>query len=378
MSIGPLALVQAVAAAQHNERVHIYDELGIPAYINANEWYTSSGGSMLPAPVVEAMVEASQRTTRTEDLLRAAGSAIASVTQNEAACITSSATAGIVLTVGACMTGFDAKKTEQLPNARGLKKDVIVQRCDRFEEDAAIRIPGARIVEIGDRAGATEEQLRAALSENTAAVFTTPPRSGMIRIETIVRIAHERRVPVIVDIAWSLPPKEHLWIFTRDYDVDAVLVSGGKGLRGPQGSGLILGSKALIETCQNMVAPHCRIGRPMKVGRETIAGIYAAVKHFLNGGAEATQAMAEYIAGELNDMPGLSVRLDKPASHVHLQFTPGLASQRDEIKRQLFEHEPRVLVRNSGPTGIRINAGTLAEGQERIVAERLKAVLTAL
>ncbi|MBV8896217.1 MAG: aminotransferase class V-fold PLP-dependent enzyme [Acidobacteriaceae bacterium] len=358
--------------------MHIYEELGVPAYINANEWYTSSGGSMLPAPVVQAMVEAAQWAVRTEDMLRAAGRAIAELTKNEAACVTSSATAAIVLSVAACMAGFDAKKTEQLPNARGLKKEVIVHRCDHFDEDAAIRIPGARIVEIGDRTGATEEALRGAVNENTAAIFTTPPRSGMIPLETIVRIAHERAVSVIVDIAWSLPPKEHLWTFTREYGADAVLVSGGKGLRGPQGSGLLLGRTALVETCQNMMAPHCRIGRPMKVGRETVAGLYAAVKHFLNGGAEATQEMAEYIAAEMSRVPGIDVRLEKAASHVHLQFTPASTAKRDYIKQQLFEGEPRVLVRNSGPSGIRVNAGTLAEGQERIVAERLKAVLLAL
>lgn len=358
--------------------MHIYEELGVPAYINANEWYTSSGGSMLPAPVVQAMLEASQWTARTEDLLVAAGRAIAELTGNEAACITSSATAGIVLAMGACMADLDIKKTEQLPNARALKKEVIVHCCNRFDEDVAIKIPGARIVEIGDKTGATDEDLQAAINENTAAVFTTPPRTGMIPLETIVRIARDRGVPVIVDVAWSLPPKEHLWTFTREYDVDAVLVSGGKGLRGPQGSGLILGRKVLVETCQNMASPHCRIGRPMKVGRETVAGVYAAVKHFLSGGAEATQEMAEYIAAELNGVPGVDVRLDKPASHVYLQFTLPSTAKRDQIKQRLFEGEPRVLVRNSGPSGIRVNAGTLAEGQERIVAERLKANLGVL
>ncbi len=322
------------------------------------------------------MVEASRWTARAEDFQYAVGSAIAKLAQNDAACVTSGATAGIVLAVAACMSDLDAKKSERLPDTRGLKKDVIVHRCDRFDEDAAIKITGAQIVEIGDQDGACEEEYEEALTKQTAAVFTTPPRDRMISLETIVRMAHERGIPVIVDVAWSLPPKEHLWKFTRDYDVDGVVVSGGKGLRGPQGSGLILGRKALVEACQNMVAPHCRIGRPMKVGRETLAGIYAAVKHFLNGGAEATQEMAEYIANELAEIAGVSVTLDRARSHVHLQFSPsGSQSIRDRIKKQLLQAEPRVLVRDSGPGGIRINAGTLSEGQERVVAARLKAVL---
>src|SRR5205814_2156356 len=144
---------------------------------------------------------------------------------------------------------------------------------------------------------------------------------------------------------------------------------GGKGLRGPQASGLILGRKEVVEACRQMVAPHCRIGRPMKVGREAMVGIYAAVKHFLSGGAEATQQMAESIAGELAGIPGLSVRVDRPASHVYLTL-PGAASRsrRDQVKTRLLQEEPRVLVRDSGTNGIRVNAGTLSEGQEQVVA----------
>ena len=354
----------------------VYEELGVTAYINANEWYTSQGGSMLPAPVIQAMAEAPQRAVRLVELQNAVGAAIARMTQNEAACVTSSATAGIVLAVAAFMSDLDPKKSERLPNTRGLKKDVILHQCDRFGEDPAIRIPGARIVEIGDRKGATEKDLQEAVTPRTAAIFTAPPREGMIPLEKIVRIAHDRGVGVIVDIAWSLPPKEHLWKFTRDAGADVVIVSGGKGLRGPQGSGLILGRKEVVEACQSMVPPHCRIGRPMKVAREAMVCIYAAVKHFLNGGAEATQQMAAYIAGELSDIPGLAIRVDEAASHVHVQLSPShFRITPDQIRERLLEEEPKVLVRPSGPRGIRVNGGTLSEGQEQLVAQRLKEVL---
>ncbi len=357
----------------------IYANLGVKAYINANEWYTSMGGSMLAPPVIEAMVEASQWTVRTQELQSAVGGAIAKLTKNEAACVTSSATAGIVLAVAAFLSELDDKKSERLPDTGGLKKDIILQRCDRFGEDQAIRIPGARIVEIGDQNGATEEELQRAITPQTAAVFTLPHRERKMPLEKIVRIAHDRGVGVIVDVAWSLPPKEHLWMFTRDCAADVIIVSGGKGLRGPQGSGLILGRKEVVEACQNMMAPHCRIGRPMKVGRETMLGLYAAVKHFLNGGAEATQRMAEYIASELTGIPNLSISVDKAASHVHLHFSqlwPG--STRDQLKTLLLQGDPGVLVRDSGPNGIRVNAGTLSEGQERLVATRIKTELASM
>src|SRR5947207_7838356 len=113
----------------------IFEELGVTAYINANEWYTSQGGSMPAAPVIQAMAEASQKAVRLVELQNAVGVAIARLTQNEAACVTSSATAGIVLAVAAFMSDLDPKQSERLPSTRGLKKEVITHKCDRFGED---------------------------------------------------------------------------------------------------------------------------------------------------------------------------------------------------------------------------------------------------
>ncbi|HLK57303.1 MAG TPA: hypothetical protein VKU00_12095, partial [Chthonomonadaceae bacterium] len=317
----------------------IFEELGVTTYINANEWYTSQGGSMPAAPVMEAMAEASLRAVRLIELQNAIGDAIAKLTHNEAACVTSSATAGIVLTVAAFMSDLDPQKSERLPDTQGLKTEVILHKCDHFGEDAAIRIPGARIVEIGGSKGATEQDLLTAITPQTAALFTTPPREGMIPLESILRICHDQGVGVIVDIAWSLPPREHLWKFTRDYGADVVIVSGGKGLRGPQASGLILGRKAVVDACKGMSAPHCRIGRPMKVGREAMVGLYAAVKHFLNGGAEITEQMAHSIAAELAGIPGIAVTVDAAKAHVHVQLSSRFSWGRDQIKARLLAEE---------------------------------------
>lgn len=381
------ALVAGTAGAEESEldytwvgrrvsRVSIYEELGVKAYINANEWYSSQGGSMLPAPVVAAMAEAQQGVVRLEELQNAVDEAIAKMTGNPAACVTSCATAGIVLAVAAFMSGCDAEKSERLPDTRGMKRDVIFQRADRFGEDAAIAIPGARRVEVGDKNGATEKQLKEAITAETAAVFMTPPREGMMAVEKVVRIAHGKGVGVIVDAAWAIPPKEHLWKFTGEYGADVVIVSGSKGLRGPQASGIVMGRKEVVEACRKMVAPHCRIGRPMKMGRETMVGIYAAVKYFLDGGAERTQEMARTIGAELSGIPGVKIEVDEAASHVHVKMSATrISATRDEIKERLMADEPRVLVRNDGTNGIRINAGMLAEGQERVVARRVREVL---
>ena len=356
----------------------IFDELGVAAYINANDWFTSMGGSMLAAPVVRAMAQASGRAVRLAELQNAVDAAIARLTANEAACVTSSATSAIVLAVTAFMSDLLPARSERLPDTRGMKAEVIIHRCDHFGEEAAIRIPGARMIDIGDRTGATERMLEEAITPRTAAVFTTPPRQGMVPLESIVRIAHGRGVGVIVDISWSLPPKDHLWKFTRDAGADVAIVSGGKGLRGPQASGLVLGRKDVADACRQLVPPHCRIGRPMKVGREAMVGIYAAVKHFVNGGAEATQLMADYIAGELAGLPEVAVRVDRPASHVYVLMSPArFRLNRNEIVRRLAVDEPRIMVRPiDDPNGFRVSAGTLSEGHERIVARKLREVLT--
>jgi D-glucosaminate-6-phosphate ammonia-lyase len=360
----------------------IFEELGVNAYVNAHEWFTSQGGSMLPPPVVQAMAEASQKAVRLIELHNAVGEAIARLTRNEAACVTCSATGGILLAVAAFMSELDPKKAYQLPDTRGLKNEVILQKCDHFGEEWAIRMPGAQFVDIGAadvrKGRTTGEELQEAITPRTAAVFTTPPAGGMLPLDEIIRIARDRGVGVIVDIAWSLPPKENLWTFTREYGADVVIVSGGKGLRGPQASGLILGKKEVVQACHQMSSPYGWPGRPMKVGREAMVGVYAAVKHLLNGGAEATQQMAEYIARELEDIPGISVSLDKPHSQVHLKLSPSrFRLTARQIREKLLTEEPRVMItdNDNGPNGLRVNAGTLAEGQEQLVARRVKETL---
>ena len=355
----------------------IYEELGVNAYINANEWYTSQGGSMSAAPVVKAMAGAAHKNVNFGELQTAVDEAVARLTRNEAACVTSSATAGIVLSIGAFMAGLDPKRSEQLPDTDGLKDEVIMYACGRFDEDPAVRIPGARIVEIGDRDGATLDDLQNAITDQTAAVFTDPSGPNMIPLKDLTAVAHERDVGVIVDIAWALPPKENLWRFTEEDGADVVLVSGGKGLRGPQASGLILGKKAVVDACRAMASPNSRLGRPMKIGREVLVGMYAAVKHFVNGGAEQTQKMAAYIAEALQDIAGISVTVDASASHVHIHWSRNkLKWSRDHIQEKMLTGEPAIKVRRNGPDGIRVNAGTLTEGQEIPVAERLRDVFS--
>ena len=321
--------------------VDIYEEIGVKSYINANAFYTVQGGSMSAAPVIKAMAESAHRNVNLNELQLAVDDAIAHLTGNESACVTSCATAGIVLTVGAFMADLDAKRSEQLSDTEGLKNEVILHACDRFGEEVAIKIPGARIVEIGDKTGARVEDLQDAITDRTAAVFTTPPKPGMIPLEHIAEVARGKGVGVIVDIAWDLPPKENLWRFTVEGGADVVLVSGGKGLRGPQASGLILGKKEVVDVCRAMVPPYGHLGRPMKIGREVLVGTYAAVKYFLNGGAERTQQMAEYIAAAVGDIQGIVVDLDKPASLIHISWSRSKPrGLRDQIKETMLSTSP--------------------------------------
>ena len=358
----------------------IYEELGLEPYLNANEWYTTFGGSTLAQPVIDAMAEAATKSVNQFELQSAAGQAIAELTQNEAVCIASSATAGIVLSVAAFMSDLDPERAEQLPDAKGMKNEVVVQKFNRFGEDVAIQIAGAQIVEVGEKKKCTEDDLLKGLNERTCAVFTSAPATKeMVDVERTIEIAHKHGVRVIVDVAWSVPPKENLWRFTSELGADVAIVSGGKGLRGPQATGLILGKAEVIEVCQSLSSPRCRIGRPMKVGREQVAGIYAAVKHFVNGGEEQTFDMANHVASELKDLANVSVKIESDVPRVHLNWAPeALKMSRDQVKALLLEDEPRVFVRNSGRNGIRISTATLSEGQEVLVADKIRSTFSRL
>ena len=224
-----------------------YKELGLRPVINASATLTRLGGSRMPPEVLAAMNTAAESFIDLNAFQEKVGARIAELTHNEACYVASGAAAGIMLSVASCIAGTDPANTFVFPHLDGLPKtEVIVQKVQRNGYDYAIAQTGATVVEIGNSAA----ELEAAITDRTASIVWFaggPLAKDALPVEEVIRIARQRNVPVIVDAAAQIPPVESLWRFTRDLGATGAVFSGGKGLRGPQSSGLVLGTKALIE-----------------------------------------------------------------------------------------------------------------------------------
>lgn len=368
---------------------HFYQQLGVRRVINAYGNLTPLGGSLMDPRVLEAMVDASQWFVDLNDLLRKAGQRIADLVGVEAAFITSGAAAGLVISTAACIAGCDRAKAARLPNTSGMKNRVIVHRCQRNVWDQAVRQAGAELIEIGVLHKTEPWELEAAIDDKTAAVlyFTNHNETHSLPLEEVVRIARAYGVPVIVDAAAELPPKENLHRF-NNMGADLVLFSGGKMLRGPQCTGLILGRRELIEACALHTNPNFGIGRPMKVGKEEIVGLVRAVELFLEHDFDADMEQWErqvaYCVEGLSGLKGVNCRrvfpgedpvLPRWVPRVYVTWDEGLLGVSPaRVRAELLSSDPSVAV-GEIPQGISINPIVLAPGEEEIVVNRVAAVL---
>jgi D-glucosaminate-6-phosphate ammonia-lyase len=369
----------------------IYGRLGVRTFINAAGTYTRLGGSRMPREVVEAMREAAAGFVEIDQLQARVGERIAALTNNQGAYVTCGAAAGLLIATAACMTGADQALVRQLPDARGLRTHVVVHRAHRNLYDYAVRTLPVELIEIGYPnliAPPTEWEFEHALDEKTAAVLYVVGgwvAPGALPLERVLEIAHGHGIPVILDAAAQLPPKENLWRFTK-MGVDLVAFSGGKDLRGPQSSGLILGRPGLIAACALIGAPHHGIGRPLKVGKEELVGLCAAVQRYMEQDEEARARHAEQLVGQWVEQlhaPGVAVErrfpneAGQPIARALVRFT---GTQGDEHRARavtlLRAGNPAVEV---GPgdkaNEFYINPMTVDEDEEKALLDRLRCVL---
>ena len=366
----------------------IYAELGVRKVINGNATLTMLGGSLMPPVVLEAMQAAAQHFVNIDELQEKAGKKIAEWTHNEAAYVSCGAAAGLVLSTAACITGMNEDLRARLPYSEGLKNEVIVHHSGRVGYDFAIRQAGGRLVEIGDAHGASAVELEAAINERTAAIFVfynINLMKGQIPLDEQIAIARRHGIPLIIDAAAQLPPVDNLWKFTR-MGADLVLFSGGKGLCGPQSSGLILGRRDLIEACAFNACPRAFIGRPMKAGKEEIVGLMTAVHWYLDLDHPALmQSYENQVSTVLQSfahVPGVEARRSfpneagQPLPRVELLFDMARTGiPRDEILAQLMTGDPMISLAASTTNGIYINPQTLRPGEEQIIVARIKEIL---
>lgn len=268
---------------------------------------------------------------------------------------------------------------------------VVMHRAHRIPYDRAIELVGVRIREIGNAIQTFEWELDAAIDGSVRAVLWVagshlPPSA--LPLERVVEIAHARGVPVIVDAAAQLPPASNLWSFTRDRQADLVLFSGGKGLRGPQASGLILGRADLIEAARANGSPNQHLARAMKVGKEEICGLLAAVRRYLGNDHEQDAAhWAECVdkwSGALQGIPGITAlpslpnEAGQPVPRLKIALDPSVCGfGAEQLANSLWQGNPRIAVLRGHEEAIFVTPDTLADrSEEPIVLERLSQTLS--
>jgi uncharacterized pyridoxal phosphate-dependent enzyme len=369
----------------------VYKKLGVSPVINAQSWVTALGGSLMRPEVLQAMDDAAQVFINMTDLNRAAGEVVARACGADKGLVTSGCAAAQVLMVAACMTGQNEYNVEQLPDTTGMKNEVILFKGQRNRYDKSFVTPGATLVEFGSETDASVEELESAINENTACIafVVAPFLPTGIGLEETIRVAREHNVPVIVDAAAEVPPRANLSKFIK-MGADMVGFSGGKGIGGPQATGLLAGRSDLMEAAfmnsLNLYASVAGIGRPMKVSKENIIGLVTAIELFTDSDEASEwagwQSKAEFVLESLSGIPGLRVELEDDPSERQgpqpvLYFEDDYDGPSiDEIKKQLEAGEPAIYVGGGGARQeINIVMVNVQDGEEKIIADRLNEIL---
>jgi L-seryl-tRNA(Ser) seleniumtransferase len=263
---------KSAAAMGLDPRENVYTRLGVKTVINCRGTWTYLSGSLQFPEVRAAQAEASHYFVNMVELQRAVGRKLAELTGAESGLITSGAAGAMAASTAACMAGSDPQKIWQLPDPTGMKHEVIMVG-GRSAFDNAIRLTGAKLVLVE-----TPEEIANAVTDNTAMIYTTDLGDKLVRE---VAIAKDHNVPMLLDDAAGIPPADNLRLYAN-MKIDLYTFSGGKGLQGPQCSGVLLGRKDLIEAALRNSAPwEGAVCRPMKVGKEEVIGCLTAVETWL-------------------------------------------------------------------------------------------------
>ncbi len=262
--------------------MNVYEELNVKTYINALDPISSYGGSLLSPAVLDAMEEASRSFVRMEDLHAAVGERIARMTDNEGAAVVSGTAAGMMLCAAALMTKGDYRKMMCLPDVTGLPNEILILKEHTSVFDGEMCITGARIVAV--EAGRHEkDKLLAAVTEKTCAIYYAQVREhNTLTFEEALEVAQRADLPLVVNAAAQLPPMENLWRFTKA-GAAAAIFAGGRALRGPSGSGLVVGQKWLTDAILSIAPPKHSIASVANIGREEIVGFFVALEEYMAG-----------------------------------------------------------------------------------------------
>ena len=371
-----------------------YQKLGVAKIINAAGTYTYLTASVMPPEVQRAVAEAALHPVVLADLQKASGEYIARRLRCEGAVVTSGASGALTLATAACVAAANGCRPEQIPQeVASMKNEVIVQKAHRYEYDHAMLLCGIRIVEV-----VTVDDYKRAFTPKTIMTnFFNAAEGGEIDRQNWLDIAHQHNVPCHLDAAADMPPVENLWKYTG-MGYDLVCFSGGKGIRGPQNAGLLLGRKRLTDLAAANDNPVGEaVGRGMKVAKEQIVGMVAAVDWVLEQNEETNQAeytrRAETIIRAVKDVPTMKTEIFVPeianhVPHLILAYDPqvvGITPKQvqDRLRAQPPQIELNPATGASGRLGTHSNENTIVvgtwmmlPGEAEIVGRRLHEVLT--
>ena len=390
--------VQAATAVGRDPRQNVYTRLGVKTVINCRGTWTYLSGSLEFPEVRQAQVEAAQHFVNVLDLQRAVGRRLSELTGAESGIITSGAAGAMAAATAGCMAGTSDKLIWQLPDTTGLKHEVIMAG-GRSAFYSAIRLTGAKLV-----LTYSPEELSNAINENTAMIYTTDLGE---KLQQELAIAKDRKIPMLLDDAAGIPPADNAKLYAR-MGIDLYCFSGGKGLCGPQCSGLLLGRKDLIEAALLNCSPReGAVCRPMKVGKEEIIGCLTALETWLkvdekklygewNARVDRIRKLVDLVPGVKTDIyvpddgnrfPTLKVSWDQQAWGFTITDCVEKLRASNPVIEVLGADNPSLVTavregnpnrkERKGPDHIELVSMTIKPGEEIIVGQRLRAVLTA-
>jgi L-seryl-tRNA(Ser) seleniumtransferase len=367
----------------------VYSKFGVKPFINCTSTYTINGGSAMLPEVIEAINGASYYPVNLDELMEGAGKRIAELLQAEAAMVSSGTAGAMTCATLACIAGGDPEKMQQLPDTTGLKGEVIVPRWSRSVYDHAVRSTGVKMIEVE-----TLDDLERAFSPRTAMAtgqINLAADGNPFTLEQYVAAAHKRGVPVAMDCADRLPlvPNPYL-----SRGVDLVAYSGGKIIRGPQTAGVLLGRKDLVAAAFMNSAPHHAFARALKVSKEEVVGMVAAIELLRSGKRSRDAEDAEWrawfrhIADTVSKVSGVSGQIVEPKDK---QYYPTMKISWDpqklgitagEVGKLLLDGEPRIMTHaglGEAPQSseMSLRPAALWPGEYKLVAERLYEIFRA-
>jgi L-seryl-tRNA(Ser) seleniumtransferase len=380
----PLLLPSEADAQTNTPARDVIRELGVRPCINAAGTYTALTGSLMPPEVVAGIQIASRQYVRLNELHDAVGKRIAKLLQCPAAMVSAGCASALSLSTAACVAGDDPDRIRRIPDTSGMKNEVLLQKTHRVGYDHAIRNAGVRLIEVE-----TAEELEKRIGPQSAMLFflNSSDNQGTIHHEEFVALGKKHNIPTLIDAAADVPPVENLFRFTK-IGFDLVAFSGGKGLRGPQSSGLLLGRQDLIAAARLNNNPNSdSLCRTNKVNKEELVGMLIALELFLKRDHAAVwkewEARANHISQAVAEFKDVQTEIQVPTianSVPHLHVVWDFEKRKlnaSQMAEQLREGEPSIEVVPGSRRELVIGVWMMQPGDDKIVAQRIRQILGA-